>query len=146
MRGQYGFPFWRLSYLFDIFEDDREVAFGLGLQIRNANLELATSDGELLRSARDVGPVPLLKFRGRAYLRGRFWMGAELDGFYAPIRCINGGHSDVDGLDRIVATVIDRGADAVGAHRPHCAGISHWPPSGVSIHVEPIRASSHRCA
>jgi hypothetical protein len=97
MRARYGFPFWRLSYLFDVLEDEREVAFGLGLQIRNANLELATADGTFLRAARDVGPVPLLQFRGRGYLVRDFWMGGEVAGFYAPIRYLNGGRTDVEG-------------------------------------------------
>lgn len=95
---RYGFPFWRASYLYDFFEDDREVAIGLGLQIRNANLEYATQDGTVLRAARNVGPVPLLKFRGRGYVHRGLWIGGELDGFYAPIRYINGGGSDVEGL------------------------------------------------
>jgi hypothetical protein len=94
---RYGFGFWRVSYLFDILRDDREVAFGLGLQIRNANIELAVDDGSFLRSSRDVGPVPLLKFRGSGFLRGRFWMGGEVDGFYAPIRYLNAARSDVEG-------------------------------------------------
>lgn len=95
---RYGFPFWRGSYLYDFFEDEREVAIGAGLQIRNANLEYATQDGTVLRSARDVGPVPLLKFRGRGYVYRDLWVGGELDGFYAPIRYINGGSTDVEGL------------------------------------------------
>ena len=94
---RYGFTFWRISYLFDILRDEREVAFGLGLQIRNANIEFATDDGSVLRSQRDVGPVPLLKFRGMGFLRGRFWMGGEVDGFYAPIRYLNASRSDVEG-------------------------------------------------
>jgi len=94
---RYGFGFWRGSWLFDFFEDSREVAIGLGLQIRNANLEYATQDGTILRSARDVGPVPLLKFRGRGYVYRGLWLGGEIDGFYAPIRYLNGGRSDVEG-------------------------------------------------
>jgi hypothetical protein len=94
---RYGFSFWRFSYLFDTLKDEREVAVGLGLQIRNANIQYATKDGEILRGSRDVGPVPLLKFRGRGYLAGKFWMGGEVDGFYAPIRYINGANSDVEG-------------------------------------------------
>jgi hypothetical protein len=94
---RYGFSFWRASYLFDILKDEREVAVGVGLQIRNANIEYASRDGEILRGARDVGPVPLLKFRGRGYVAGRFWLGGEVDGFYAPIRYINGANTDVEG-------------------------------------------------
>lgn len=95
---RYGFPFWRASYLYDFLDGDREVAIGGGMQIRNARLEYSTGDGELLRASRNVGPVPLLKFRGRGFVRGNFWMGGEIDGFYAPIRFLNGGRTDVEGL------------------------------------------------
>ncbi len=94
---RYGFPYWRISYLYDILPGDAEVGFGGSLQIRNARLEYASQDGVQLRASRNVGPVPVLKFRGRGFVRGRFWMGGEVDGFYAPIRYINGGRSDVEG-------------------------------------------------
>ncbi len=94
---RYSFPFWRISYLYDILPTDAEVGFGASLQIRNANLEYASQDGVQLRASRNVGPVPVIKFRGRGFVRGRFWMGGEVDGFYAPIRFINGGRSDVEG-------------------------------------------------
>ncbi|MEM6296876.1 MAG: hypothetical protein AAGA54_36770 [Myxococcota bacterium] len=94
---RYSFPFWRISYLYDILPGPSEVGFGGSLQIRNANIEYASQDGVQLRAVRDVGPVPVLKFRGRGFVRGRFWMGGEVDGFYAPIRYINGGRSDVEG-------------------------------------------------
>ena len=94
---RYGFPFWRGTYTYDFLRDDREVAIGGGLQIRNANLEYAAQDGSALRSSRNVGPVPLLKFRGRGYLKGAFWLGGEVSGFYAPIRFLNGGRTDVEG-------------------------------------------------
>lgn len=94
---RYSFPYWRISYLYDILPGDAEVGFGASLQIRNANIEYASQDGVQLRASRNVGPVPVLKFRGRGIVRGRFWMGGEVDGFYAPIRYINGGRSDVEG-------------------------------------------------
>ena len=97
MSFRYGFSFWRLSYLFDILKDEREVAVGAGLQLRNANIEYAAKDGSAFRSARNVGPVPLLQFRGRGPVVGPFWMGGELAGFWAPIRYLNGGKSDVEG-------------------------------------------------
>lgn len=94
---RYSFPYWRVSFLYDILPGDAEVGFGASVQIRNARLEYASQDGVQLRSTRNVGPVPVLKFRGRGFVRGRFWMGGEVDGFYAPIRYINGGRSDVEG-------------------------------------------------
>ena len=94
---RYGFPYWRASYLYDFLADDREVAIGGGMQIRNANIEYSAQDGSLLRASRNIGPVPLLKFRGRGFVRGGFWLGGEVAGFYAPIRFLNGGRSDVEG-------------------------------------------------
>ena len=97
LRFRYGFSYWRASWMYDLLKDERELAFGLGLQIRNANLEIFSQDGTQGTATRDVGPVPLLKFRGRGTVYQRFWMGGEIDGFYAPIRYINGSDSDVEG-------------------------------------------------
>lgn len=97
LRVRYGFSFWRGTYLFDLLKDDREFALGGGLQIRNAILEVAAQDGSWSTSTRDVGPVPLLKLRGRGPVAGPFWIGGEIDGFYAPIRYINGANTDVEG-------------------------------------------------
>lgn len=94
---RYGFSFWRLSYLYDFLAGEPEVAVGLGLQIRNANFEYQAQDGSFFRSVRDVGPVPLIEFRGWGYVYRRFWIGGELSGFYAPVRYINGADSDVEG-------------------------------------------------
>ncbi len=97
IRVRYGFSFWRATYLYDFLPDDREVAIGGGIQIRNANIGVSANDGSFSVNSRDVGPVPLLKFRGRGTVAGRFWMGGEIDGFYAPIRYINGSNTDVEG-------------------------------------------------
>ena len=94
----YGFPFYRASYLYDFWEEsDRELAIGASLQLRNATINFASADGDLLRTNRDVGPVPIIKFRLRQPLGGDWWMGFEADGFYAPIKYLNGGDSDVTG-------------------------------------------------
>jgi len=95
---RYGFDFYRLSYLYDFFGNDKdnEVAIGLSMQIRDAVIEFKSADGDRSVTKRDVGPVPALKFRGRGQW-GRFWFGAEMDGMYAPIKYINGGSSDVEG-------------------------------------------------
>jgi hypothetical protein len=98
LRLLYNFPFWRLSYLYDFWpQPQRELAVGLSLQIRNATIIFATLDGEQLRTNRDVGPVPLLKLRFRHPLGSRFWVGAEVDGIYAPVSYLNGSDNDVKG-------------------------------------------------
>lgn len=95
---RYGFPFWRASYLFDFDADPLdELAIGLSLQLRDATIEFESTDGTRFRSNRDVGPVPILKARWRKTLGGGFWMGAEIDGFYAPISYINGSDTEVVG-------------------------------------------------
>lgn len=94
----YGFDFWRLSYLYD-FDPSRngELSIGASLQIRNATIGFSSQDGTQARYTRDIGPVPIIKVRGRTDLSQNFWVGAEADGFYAPIKYLNGGTSDVVG-------------------------------------------------
>lgn len=98
MELRYGFPFYRVGYLYDFFDGpQRELAIGAALQLRNATINFKSADGKLFRSNRDVGPVPLLKFRTRLPLAGKFWWSVDATGFYAPIKYINGGDSDVTG-------------------------------------------------
>lgn len=98
MELRYGFPFYRIGYLYDFVEGrDREFAIGAALQLRNATIDFKSADGTLFRSNRDVGPVPLLKLRTRMPLAGNFWWGFDATGFYAPIKYLNGGDSDVTG-------------------------------------------------
>ena len=98
MRFLYSFPFWRVSYLYDFAElSDDELAIGFSLQIRDATIEFASEDGELLVSKRNIGPVPILKFRAKKYYENGFWIGTEMDGFYAPISYLNGSDSEVVG-------------------------------------------------
>jgi hypothetical protein len=93
----YNFPFYRLSYLYDFAEGEDELAIGLSLQLRNATITFQSLDGELFRTQNDVGPVPILKFRARKNYYSGFWMGTEIDGFYAPISYINGSDTEVEG-------------------------------------------------
>ena len=98
MRFTYGFPFWRAGWGYDVIRDpQRDLRFGAALQIRDATIEFASLDGEQLVSKRDVGPVPLLHAMGRNTFRSGAFVEAEVDGFYAPIKYINGGSSDVVG-------------------------------------------------
>lgn len=118
MEFRYGFDFYRGSWLYDLNDSPRrEVALGLSLQIRNATIDFERLDGAGLRSSRDIGPVPILKFRTRQPIgeKGAFW-GYEADGFYAPIKYINGSDTDVVGaiLDTSarVGVPLQHGADA----------------------------------
>jgi hypothetical protein len=106
MRFRYGFDFYRGSWLYDLQEEKRkEFALGLSLQIRNATIDFEELNGETFRANRDIGPVPVLKMRVRQPMgsEGAFW-GFEADGFYAPIKYLNG--SDVD----VVGAILDTSA------------------------------------
>ena len=98
MEFRYGFPFYRLSYLYDFIDGDRhEVALGGSMQIRNATIDFRSLDGTLARTNRNIGPVPLLKFRARYGFESGFWLGTEIDGMYAPISVLNGSRTDTVG-------------------------------------------------
>lgn len=94
----YDFPFYRASYLYDF--DPRpgaELAVGFSLQVRNATIVFRSADGTLFRENRDVGPVPLLKLRGRLPLGSGWWTELEADGVWAPISVLNGSDTEVVG-------------------------------------------------
>lgn len=88
---RYGFDFYRISYLYDFWKDDRnELAVGASLQIRDAVITFAAKDGSALVNEQNVGPVPALKLRVKYYLDRVFWIGGEADGLYAAGRGATG--------------------------------------------------------
>lgn len=98
MRARYGFPFYRLGWAFDVLESPvDELAFGLGFQIRNATIEFSSANGEQYRARNDVGPVPLLRARGRFAIASGWFFAFEVDGFYAFVPGLNGTDNDVEG-------------------------------------------------
>ena len=98
VRARYGFPFYRFGWAFDVLEArDQELAFGLGLQLRNATIEFEGTDGTRFRARNDVGPVPLLRARGRFALPGSWFFAFDVDGFYAFIPGLNGTDNNVEG-------------------------------------------------
>ena len=81
MQFRYGFDFYRLSYLYDFLPDpDNELSVGLSLQLRVADIEFASLDGRLQRTSQNLGPVPLLKLRGRYTFGNDVFLGTEVDG------------------------------------------------------------------
>lgn len=98
MRFRYGFSFYRLSYFYKIrLADNASLSLGGAGQIRNATLEFEALDGSRMRTRRDLGFVPLLGLRAHYAPTKKLWFGTEIVGFYAPIRYLNGGNSDVEG-------------------------------------------------
>lgn len=127
LRLLYSFPFYRLSYLNDVFRGSRlRIGAGASLQIRNANIEFEGKGGDagqdatgFYRSA-DIGPVPLLKARIRYDLGGGFWVGAEADGIYAPVSYINGSDNDT------VGALLDASLQGGYAVSPQVALFLNW--------------------
>jgi len=98
MEFLYNFPFWRISWMFDFASGTQdELALGLSLQIRNARIVFRSADGTLYRDNRDIGPVPIVKARAIHHFKSGLWIGAEVDGFYAPISYLNGSDQEVTG-------------------------------------------------
>jgi hypothetical protein len=98
MELRYGFDFYRVSYLFDFWKDPRnELAAGISLQMRDAVIVFAQKDGGQLVSNEDIGPVPILKFRWKSFLGPVWWLGSEIDGFYASGHYITGSTNDFVG-------------------------------------------------
>lgn len=105
MRAHYGFPFYRIGWAYDVLPSpSEELAFGFGGQLRNANIEFERLDGMGYRARNNVGPVPLLRARGRFPLPADWFFAFEVDGFYAFIPGLNGSDNDVQGaiLDAVV--------------------------------------------
>ncbi|MBN2715997.1 MAG: hypothetical protein JXX14_09080 [Deltaproteobacteria bacterium] len=96
---KYGFDFYRLSYMYNVISpgSKTELSLGASLQLRNAVITFTSADGSLRTTNRDMGPVPLLKVRFRHHFNTNTWIGAEMDGIWAPIKYINGSNSDVEG-------------------------------------------------
>jgi hypothetical protein len=91
MNLRYGFDFYRVSYQYDFWpEPDRELAVGLSLQVRDASISFVPKDGSNARVYNDLGPVPILRFRGRLPITGSSWVGTEIDGFYAQGKVVTG--------------------------------------------------------
>jgi hypothetical protein len=98
MELRYGFDFYRVSYLYDFWKDPRnELAVGISLQMRDAVIVFAAKDGSAAVSNEDIGPVPIFKFRWKSYLSPTWWLGSEIDGFYASGRWITGSANDFVG-------------------------------------------------
>src|SRR5690606_27998139 len=82
VRFGYGFDFYRLAYQYDIFADARrELAFGAGLQLRNARVSFVSGDGERAFTETGPGVVPLLRTRGRYVFDNAMFLEGELDGW-----------------------------------------------------------------
>ena len=98
MRIKYGFPFWRLSYVYDFLDNGNlKLGAGLSLQLRNASIVFESlSDGKLSTS-QNLGPVPVIKARGSYRFDNGLFAEIDVDGFYASSAFFNGADFDFEG-------------------------------------------------
>lgn len=94
---KYGFTFYRISYLYDFKKDEKEFSLGLSFQVRNADIIFSSKEKSLFLRNSNIGPVPILKFRGKMPFKNKYWLGGEVDGFYASGKYITGSKNDFVG-------------------------------------------------
>ena len=79
-----GFSFYRLSVGGDFLpHPEREFLLGSSAQVRNATIDFTSQDGALATTNRDIGFVPILKARLRWTFEKNWFVGAEVDGWFA---------------------------------------------------------------
>ncbi|HEU24697.1 MAG: hypothetical protein C0176_04195 [Mesoaciditoga sp.] len=98
MLYNYGFSFWRISYLYDLINTSRaKLGIGLSLQLRNASIIFQSLDGEYAVVSENLGPVPILKLKGQYNFDNGMYVATDIDGFYASSKFFNGSNFDFTG-------------------------------------------------
>ena len=98
VRTTFSFPFYRLSYLYEVAQGSRGyLALGGTAQIRNAEYRYEQLDGTRFSRSSSVGFVPALKARGELAVSRAAFLGFEVDGIYAPISVLNGSDNETVG-------------------------------------------------
>lgn len=98
VRLKYGFPFWRVSYLYDFIDNGKlELGAGISLQLRNASIVFEGLNSDKLFTSQNLGPVPAIKLRGTYRFDNGFFAGVEVDGFYATSAFFNGADFEFEG-------------------------------------------------
>lgn len=132
---KYGFPFWRLSYVYDFVSTESLVlGAGLSLQLRNASIIFESLETGDLTTSQNLGPVPIIKTWGSYRFDNGLFAGFEVDGFYASSAFFNGADFDFEGsiLDASVRVGLELRDEADGYLNlrflgGHAAGTSEYP-------------------
>lgn len=93
----YGFPFYRLTYLYDFLPSEAELSVGAALQLRNASILFTTVDGQKRAVSQNLGPVPALSVAGRLPFGDGFFAAFDATGIYASSALFNGADFDFEG-------------------------------------------------
>ena len=136
MEVTYGFPFYRLTYTYDLLGDDpnRDLGVGAALQLRNASIRFASIDGSSLEVSQNLGPVPALSIYSRYAFDYGLVLYAEATGLYASSAIINGANFEFEGsiLDASLRMgyALENGSELFGNLRffgGSAMGVSQYP-------------------
>lgn len=104
MEITYGFPFYRLTYTYDLIDEPGiDVGVGGALQLRNASLIFKALDADDtaalddLTVSQNLGPVPAISVYARYAFDWGLQLTAEATGLYASSKFINGADFDFTG-------------------------------------------------
>ena len=94
----YDFPFYRLSYWYLVSASDSlKLWAGGGIQIRNANIKFRNYTSNIAFRESSLGPVPLINLLIENHFSEKAKLVTALTGFWADVKYINGGSTDVKG-------------------------------------------------
>lgn len=98
MEITYSFPFWRMTYLYDLLEDPTStLAFGLSLQLRNASIIFKEIGGNNLTVSQNLGPVPALSLLYDKEFKNNTFLSFDATGSYASSSFFNGADFEFEG-------------------------------------------------
>ena len=98
MEISYGFPFYRITYGFDFFEQENiDLGVGAALQLRNASIVFKQLDGEQMTVSQNLGPVPAIYLFGRYAFDNGLFLLTDITGLYASSAIINGANFEFEG-------------------------------------------------
>lgn len=95
---KYGFSFWRFSYGYDLVPGETfDVRVGGALQLRNASIVFARSDGTQTVVSQNLGPVPAIFTSLRWTADSGTVLGFDATGIYASSAFFNGADFNFEG-------------------------------------------------
>lgn len=99
MELTYSFPFYRVSYTYDVLRgrDDAVLGLGVVMQIRNASIKFEALDGSGLYVSQNLGIVPALQLYSEYSFPFGLTLSADVAGSYASSALFNGADFDFEG-------------------------------------------------
>lgn len=99
MELTYSFPFYRMTYTYDLLGryDNAYLGVGLALQIRNASIQFKEVKGVDMYVSQNVGLVPALAIYSEYVFPFGLTLSADIAGSYASSAIINGADFEFEG-------------------------------------------------